>query len=92
MDKKGGDYNFNTDYKILAHVLANRLKLVISKLIHTDQNGYIKGCNIGYNIRLIQDVMEYFENDNMEGAILFLDFQKAFDTVNHNFYIKHIPH
>ena len=75
----------NTDYKILAHVLANRLKTVINKLIHTDQNGYIKGRNIGFNIRLIQDVIEYFENDNIEGAVLFLDFQKAFDTVNHNF-------
>ena len=75
----------NTDYKILAHVLANRLKRVINKLIHTDQNGYIKGRNIGYNIRLIQDVIEYFENDNIEGAILFIDFHKAFDTVNHNF-------
>ena len=26
-----------------------------------------------------------FENDKIEGAVLFLDFQKAFDTVNHNF-------
>ena len=78
----------NTDYKILTHVLANRLKLVIGKLIHTDQNGYIKGRNIAYNIRLIQDVINYFENDNIEGAIIFLDFQKAFDTVNHNFLLS----
>ena len=27
----------------------------------------------------------YFENDNTEGAIIFLDFHKAFDTVNHTF-------
>ena len=66
-------------------MLANRLKLIIGKIIHTDQNGYIKGRNIAYNIRLIQDVINYFENDNMEGAIIFLDFQKAFDTVSHNF-------
>ena len=78
----------NTDYKILAHVLANRLKSVIGKLIHTDQNGYIKGRNIAYNIRLIQDVINYFENDNIEGAIVFLDFQKAFDTVNHDFLLS----
>lgn len=75
----------NTDYKILARVLADRLKCVINKIIHTDQNGYIKGRSIGYNIRLIQDVIEYFENDNIEGAIIFLDFHKAFDTVNHTF-------
>lgn len=75
----------NTDYKILAHVLANRLKKVIAKLIKTDQNGYIKGRNISYNIRLIQDVIDHLESDNIEGAIVFLDFQKAFDTVDHKF-------
>ena len=63
----------NTDYKILAHVLTRRLKSVISNIIHTDQNGYIKGRNIAYNIRLIEDVIEKFENDNAEGAIIFLD-------------------
>ena len=75
----------NTDYKILTHVLANRLKGVIHKIILQDQNGFIKGRNIRYNIRLIQDVIEYFEEGNIEGAIIFLDFHKAFDTVNHNF-------
>ena len=78
----------NTDYKILAHVLANRLKKVINKLIHTDQTGYLKGRSIGQNIRLIQDVIDYFENDNTQGAIIFLDFRKAFDTVNHNFLMR----
>ena len=78
----------NTHYKILAHVLANRLKKVINKLIHTDQTGYLKGRSIGQNIRLIQDVIDYFENDNTQGAIIFLDFRKAFDTVNHNFLMR----
>ena len=75
----------NTDYKILAHVLANRLKKVINNIISTDQSGYLKGRNIGFNIRLIQDVIDYCESNEHEGAILFLDFQKAFDTVNHDF-------
>ena len=48
----------NTDYKIMAHVQAQRLKNVIHKLIHTDQSGYIKGRNINNNIRLIQDVID----------------------------------
>ena len=75
----------NTDYKILAHTLANRLKKVIPKLIHTDQSGYIKGRNISSNIRLIQDVIDFFEENETEGAIVFLDFKKAFDTVSHDF-------
>ena len=69
----------------MAHFLAQRLKKVIHKLIHTDQSGYIKGRNIGTNIRLIQDVIDYLEEGEIEGATVFLDFKKAFDTVSHEF-------
>ena len=61
----------NTDYKIQAHILTNRLKKVIPKLINTDQSGNIKRRNICYNIRLIQDVIEYFEENDQECAIVF---------------------
>ena len=42
---------------------------------------YIKGRFIGFNIRQIQDVIDYANELDSEGAILFLDFRKAFDTV-----------
>ena len=73
------------DYKIIAKTLANRLRLCIDDLIHPDQSGFVKGRNIGDNIRLIMDVIDYTENNNISGAILLLDIEKAFDTVCHNF-------
>ena len=45
----------NVDYKILSKVLANRIKKVLSEIIHFDQVGYIKERNIGEAIRLIDD-------------------------------------
>ena len=78
----------NTDYKIMSVVLANRLKKVISKIIHTDQTGYIKGRYIGTNIRLIDDVINLCINENKSAAILFVDFEKAFDTVEWNFIVQ----
>ena len=39
----------NTDYKILAKALANRLHKVIAQLINNDQVGYIKNRYIGEN-------------------------------------------
>ena len=45
----------NTDYKILASVLANRLQTVLPSIISLDQNGYLKGRYIGFNIRTICD-------------------------------------
>lgn len=75
----------NIDYKILAHCLAERIKPLLPKIINTDQNGFIKGRNITFNIRLIQDIIDYAEKSNITGAILFLDFAKAFDTVEWEF-------
>ena len=49
-----------------------------------DQNGYLKDRYIGLNIRTICDVIE--EAQGMEHIFCaFLDFEKAFDTVNREF-------
>ena len=45
--------------KILAKVIAKRIDLVLPKLIHADQTGFIKGRFIGQNVRLLNDLMEY---------------------------------
>ena len=74
-----------TDYKILAFILAERVQNVIYKLINTDQTGYIKGRFIGTNIRLVDDVIWYANKKNLPGAILFLDFKKAFDSLEWDF-------
>ena len=74
----------NTDYKILAFVLANRVQNVIDKLIDPDQVAYIKKRFIGTNIRLVQDVIETAD----EGLLFFLDLKKAFDSIEWNFIFK----
>ena len=71
----------NTHYKLLAHILANRMHQVLDKIISTDQTGYIKNRYIGTNIRKILDTTEYLTNNKKSGILLFLDFEKAFDTV-----------
>ena len=57
----------------------------MEKLVSTDQNGYIKNRFIGYNIRQIQDVIDYSEKFNIDSCLLFLDFTKAFDTIERDF-------
>lgn len=75
----------NTDYKILAFVLANRLHTVLGKIISTDQAGYVRKRFIGQNIRLVQDVLKHADKYNKNGILLFLDFEKAFDSLEWNF-------
>ena len=74
-----------TDYKIVAKCFANRLKHCLQDLIHIDQSGFLKGRNIGHNIRLILDIIEFTETNNIPGSLLLLDIEKAFDSVSHNF-------
>ena len=56
--------------------------------ISKEQTAYIKGRYIGTNARLILDIFEYCENNNEEGLLLFLDFEKAFDSIEWNFLFK----
>jgi len=71
----------NTDYKIIAKCLAERLKSVLPKLIDEDQKGFVKGRSIESGVRIIQDTILYTEQNTQGGAVIFLDQKKAFDRV-----------
>ena len=75
-------------YKMASGTIANRIKLVINKLISKDQTGFIKGRYIGENIRLIYDLMNYTEQNNIQGLLLLIDFEKAFDSLSWQFIQK----
>ena len=75
----------NTDYKILTFCLANRLQTVLPKIIKLDQTGYIKNRYIGNNLRLICDIFDYATKFKRTGALIFLDFAKAFDSLEWDF-------
>lgn len=78
----------NSDYKIAAKSIANRLKSFLPNLINYDQTGFIRGRFIGENIRLIDSVIGYAKENNIPGLLLFLDFKKAFDTIEWSFIRK----
>ncbi|KAL9982000.1 hypothetical protein ACROYT_G010777 [Oculina patagonica] len=78
----------NCDYKLAAKAIANRIKKYLPNVINNDQTGFIKGRFIGENIRLIDSIIRYAKEKNMPGLLLFLDFEKAFDTVEWPFIRK----
>ena len=57
-------------------------------LIDRDQTGYVKNRFIGENIGLISDVIELYEKKNLPGMLLFIDFEKAFDSLEWNYLFK----
>ena len=77
---------FNVDYKILAKVIVRRIEPVLPKLIDPDQTRFIKGRFIGpQNIRLLNDLMEYTDDQKIPGILLLIDFEKAFYTIEWSF-------
>ncbi len=78
----------NTDYKIITKVLALRFEKVLSYIISSDQVGYLKGRFIGQNVRYIIDIMDYLKLNEKSGLIGFLDFEKAFDSLEWSFIFK----
>ena len=82
----------NFDYKIAAKAIANRFKHVLSNLIDNDQTGFLKGRFIGENIRLVDGIIKHAAAKNIPGLLLFLDFEKTFDTVEWSFIQKTLKH
>ncbi len=76
------------DYKLLAHVYSRRLDTGLSKLIDECQSAFVKGRNIHNHTRLILDFVDYREYITTESYVLFLDFFKAFDSIEHSFLLK----
>ena len=77
----------NVDIKILTKILANRLKFVLPSIIHKSQTA-VYGRKIDQTVHLIRDLIQLANDEDDQAAFIFLDQEKAFDRVNHNFLYK----
>ena len=74
----------NLDYKILAKVLALRLKLVVPDLIGPQQTGFMEGRQISKDIRKTMDVITYMNIKKKACLIMTIDFEKCFGLLTYN--------
>ncbi|RVW30834.1 Transposon TX1 uncharacterized 149 kDa protein [Vitis vinifera] len=75
-------------YKLLAKVLANRLKKVIGKVISPDQNAFIKGRQILDGSLITNEVIDAWQKRGEKGIVCKLDIEKAYDIINWQFLLK----
>lgn len=78
----------NVGSNIATKVIANRIKNVLSGILHSYQSGFIKGTFIGETARSILDIIAHTQALKLPGVLLFIYFEKAFDSVKHNFLCK----
>jgi hypothetical protein len=57
------------------------MKPVLSKIIHTYKTDSLNVRNISENNRMIDDIIEFADNEDEEGVISFVDQQKSFDRM-----------
>eukprot|EP00966_Prymnesium_polylepis_P292238 6748874-Prymnesium_polylepis.1 len=75
----------NTDYKILTKILVSRFKRVINQLIDKTQTGFVPKRHITENTLLCRLIQSYLDETDEAGLMLFLDLEKAFDRVSHEY-------
>ena len=69
----------NVDAKLLL------IKCCLPDIIHHNQSGFIKDRFIGETAHSILGIIDYTERSKLPGILIFIDFEKAFDSIEWNF-------
>ena len=78
----------NVSYKLISAAVANRLKSILNPIISNTQTGFLAGQSITETTRLIYDIMSHCEVNKVDGLLMLIDFEKAFDSVSWAFLYK----
>nr|GEY73959.1 putative RNA-directed DNA polymerase, eukaryota, reverse transcriptase zinc-binding domain protein [Tanacetum cinerariifolium] len=67
-------------YKIIAKLLAERVKRVASSMVGEVQNAFIKGRYILDGVLIANETMDFLREKKEKGLIFKVDFEKAYDS------------
>ena len=76
------------DYKIISKTLANRMKWVLASVIADRQTCGVRGRCIAQNLIYMRDLIFFADFNKIDGYILSIDQEKAFDLMDRDFLIK----
>ena len=75
-------------YKILAKVLANRIKRVMSKVISPEQSAFVEGRQILDAVLIANEAVDTIIRRKESGIVCKLDIEKAYDHLSWEFLIQ----
>jgi exonuclease III len=78
----------NTDYKILTGIINARIRPIAPQLLTSTQTGFVKGRLITDCIHTVDLAIRTLEIQEERGLVLFLDQEKAYDRVAHEWLLQ----
>ncbi|KAK2663529.1 hypothetical protein Ddye_002103 [Dipteronia dyeriana] len=72
-------------YKILAKVLANRLKRVIGSVVGEHQMAFVQDRQLLDSFVVTDEIIHHWKKSKDGGLVVKLDFEKSYDSLDHNF-------
>ena len=66
------------DFILASSCIANRLKPVLQNIISQTQKGFLRGRYIGECVRIISDLMDKLEEEDIPGLLILVNFKESF--------------
>ena len=73
--------------KLISKSRANQLQDVMPNLVSENESAYVKNRFISEGGKLISDILEITDSLQIDGLLITIDTEKAFDSVNHFFFL-----
>lgn len=79
----------NVLYKVVSKILANRLKLLLPRVVAENQSAFIRGMLLMENVLLASELVKnYHKEDVSPRCVMKIDISKAFDSVQWDFVLQ----
>ena len=75
----------NSIYLIIAKVLGNRLRAILSSIISPFQSAFLPSRQMSDIIVLVEEIVVAWRRSNTKGFLWKVDFSKAYDTLDWRF-------